>query len=89
VAARCVTRLQSSLSHSNVLRAWRSSDIPQVGVTPWGRYEMHGYGCTVFLADVTIDVEFSIAIAIISASTAGAYGASPGDIPLGGRGTKT
>jgi len=58
-AIACVRLLRLSFGRSDVLRAWRIGDRPQIGHAAWGHYEMHGYGCTVFLADVTIDVEFS------------------------------
>ena len=54
-----VSLLRLSFGRSDVLLVWRMGDRPQIGDGVWGHYEMHGYGCTVFLDDVAMEIEFS------------------------------
>lgn len=58
-ATHCVSLMRLSFGRSDVLDAWKRGDLPQIGEAGWGRYEMHGYGGTVFLFGLTVDIEFS------------------------------
>jgi len=58
-AAFCVALFRQTFPYRDVLAAWRLGAVAQTGVADWGRYEMHGFGCTFFVGDQTIDVEFA------------------------------